>query len=503
MGEGELLAVARALTLALLASHCAAQGLVYRERWAYLHLEARRAEVWQALAGAEASARDRVADLLAAPDGGVPIAPVAKALAALRGVAADDAFVLRTAISAFVLPEVCDPQASNEICRSLNVSVALPFGVAFPAKVTFTVEALDAQQQVLWSTSLEHDTAERDVRMARPTAQIPCADLPDGSYRVRVATLVDGAPPRATDPGCAWTFHVLRGYQSRAEAAMAKAGELTPKLGAADRAHLLGLRGQVHRAYTGEAFAVASDGVHDLLRLEQALANVAAKRPARDGIAGDADVAFEVAGEPPFAAVLRAAASDGPRPLVVFVAGTPAYDPAATRPAAPATRDPRWLAHELAAFGAAERWHVAFCESPGLGRDWARDLRQVLPQLAELVATGGRKPLLVCEREAAAIAGLQIGSVREQLAGLVLLGGGAMSGAALAANGPLPVRYAAPRGVGEEAIERVLDYVAAQQQKGGWQGDVARLTAVRPPWPLAMPALADDIAAFARRVFAP
>jgi hypothetical protein len=519
MGEGNLLAAARALTALLLGLAAGAQSIVYRERWNHLHLEARRAEVWAALAGVDRAAHDRIADrvasLFAEHDAGMPFAPVALALAELRGVAADDDFVLRAAIGAIVLPEVIDPDAGNEACRAANVTVELSFAVAWPPPapavpagpgevavetfaVTFDVAVENAAHEIVWTGGIER-ASERDVRMAQAGVQVPCANLPDGAYRARVRTRIRGAAPRAHDPDVAWTFHVLRGYQKRAETAMGQAARLDAATAAADRAIVLGACAEVHRAYTGESFAVASDGVRDLERLERALANVAEKRAADDGLAGDACLALPVTGEPPLRCVLRRA-GEGRHPLVVFAGGSPAYDAFGDRPAAPATRDPRWLAHELAGFGSEAHWHVAFLESPGVGRDYARDLREVLPQLAQLAGSDGL-PLLVCEREAASIVGLGIGSLRALVRGVVCVGGGAMAPAALQANGPLPVRFAAPRGGAEDGLARVLDYVEARKKAGDWHGDVAWLSPARPAWPFALAAFAPDIAAFAQTVF--
>lgn len=504
MGEGKLLAVARPLTIAaLLLATAGAQGVAYRERWGYLQLEARRAEVWDALAGCDAATQARVAGLFCEPDGGVPFLPVAKALASLRGVEADPAFVLRTAVSAFVLPEVCDPEGANEGCRTTNVSLFVPFAIAHPAPVTFAVEVTDLAGKVVWSTTIERDTGERDVRQGRPTASVPCAQLGDGAWQVVVRTLLDGKPPREHDPIVRWTFHVLRGYQARAEAAMRGAQDVEPKLSPVARAWLLGARAEVHRAYTGETFAVASDAVHDLERLERILANVQAEHAVEDGVAGDGLLGLPVAGGPPLAAVLRRAAASGPRPMVVVIAGSPAFDNTGNRPTAPATRDPRWLAHEFAGFDVARRWHVVHLESPGLGRDYSVQLRAALPLLAQVVGGIEGKPLLVCEREAAAIVGLRIAEYRDLVRGFVGVGGGAMAGPALLTLGGLPVRLAAVRGYGEESLQRVIDFVALQQGKAEWRGDVAWLAPERPAWPLALPALAAPLEAFARAVCGP
>jgi len=283
---------------------------------------------------------------------------------------------------------------------------------------------------------------------------------------------------------------------------MADARGLGDGVPARERAVLLGALGEVHRAYNGEAFAVASDAVRDLERLERVVANLVAKGGVTDGLDGDLRLALPVAGGPPLGVVLRRAKGPGARPLVVVVAGTPAFDPSGLRPSSPSTRDPGWTADELAGFGRADDWHVACVESPGLGRDFAPALQEALPLLVELTAAAGGKPLLVAEREAASIVGLRIGAFRDLVAGVVLVGGGAMAGPALVANGALPVRYVAVRGVPDESLVRVLDFVARQQGKPEWRGDVAWLTTARPAWCCALPATTVPLAAFARQCFA-
>lgn len=500
MGEGKLLAVAAALTAALVPA-LRAQGPVYRERWGFLHLEHRRAELLAALAPKDRAAHVRAAELLAGDDRGAPFAPVARATAQLRDASPDAAYLLRATIGAYVLPEVCDPEAKNEICRTTNVSLFLPYGVEPVGALTFELIVDDAGRTV-WSTTVTQDTEMNDLRVGRSSAQVPCGDLPDGTYRVTVRTCIDGEGPRPGDPGLSWPFHVLRGYQERAERAFGLAREKSAALSPGERAVLVGLAAAVSRAYYGEAFAVASDGVDDLLLLERALANVDDGKAAAHGIAGDLSLALPTDGGPPLGCVLRRAGPE-PRPLVVVVAGTPAYDSTLRRPSAPATRDPVWTAHELATFGAADAWHVAFVESPGGGRDFAAALRSALSLLRELAPAGDTLPLLVCEREAAAVVGLHVASFVPLVRGLVLIGSGAMTGPSLDGLGALPVRLSRVHGAAVDPLARVMDYVEHKRAAGAWQGDVAWLGERSPPWCIALPLLAGDVEAFARTLWKP
>jgi hypothetical protein len=515
MGQGALLAAAALIArpvpsvlLGLLASagsaRAAPQGPAYRDSWGYLHLEARRAEVLRELAGRDAATEDAVAQLLRAPTEGLPFRPVARALARLRGVAGDPAFELRTTIGVFVLPEVVDPDGANEVCRAANVSVSLPFALALPGALTFAVTVRAADDDVVWSGTIERDVDEHALRNAKASAQVPCAELADGAYRVECTTLVDGVPPRASDPRCVWTFHVLRGYQARAEAALA-AARARADLPGGPAAWLGGAAAAVQRAYGGEPWAVVSDGVRELERLERVLANLEAGRAVGDGLPGDAALAVQAGTGPPLHCVLRRAAgvrATGPRPLVVIAAATPAYDVELARPLAPPTRDPRWLAHQLNGFGELAGWHVAFVESPGVGRDYGPSLREALPRLAELAGEVAGKPVLVCEREAAAVVGLQLAQFAPLLRALVLVGGGTIAGPALLAHGALPIRVAAARGSGEESLQRLVDFAAQKRADGSWSGDLAWLSPRRPPWTCALPLLAPELDAFVRRCFA-
>lgn len=500
MGEGNLRTTTTLTMLALaLGSTVTAQGVVYRERWGFAHLEERRAEVRAELVGRPPEAVLRAWDLLGEPDSGQPFVPVAKALAHLRGVAVDDAFVLRTAVGMFVLPEVCDPEAQNEVCRSINLSLFLPFTLPSPGTLTFDVVVVDSSGAERFRERLTKETDVAELRMARPTCHVPGAALPDGAYRVTVSTRIDGLAPPAQHPVREWTFHVLRGYQARAERALATAQGLGQTLPAVAAAPVLGAASAVARAFYGEAFVGPSDGVRDLQRLETMLANVAAEKQVLDGITGDLPLAIAGPGGV-LAGVLRLCAP-APRPLVVFVPGLPSYDGVMNHPTAPATYDPRWRARDLADFGTAHGVHVAFLESPGGGRDFGPLLQSALAMLGQLVPPTDQKPLLVGEREAAVAVALHIARFRPLVSGLVFVGSGAMPATSLRTLGKLPVRVAATRGPAEAALQGMLDYLA-NQKENPLAVDIEWLSPARPPWLLGTSPFAAELGAFARKLFA-
>jgi hypothetical protein len=68
--------------------------------------------------------------------------------------------------------------------------------------------------------------------------------------------------------------------------------------------------------------------------------------------------------------------------------------------------------------------------------------------------------------------------------------------------GSLAVRLAPLHGYpAAEGLQRTLDYVARRRAEQAWNGDVERLAAHEPPWPMGLPLLAADIERFAAQVF--
>jgi len=501
MGQTNLLAVAATLGLACFVPRdVAAQGPVYRERWGFLHLEHRRAELWQELRSASAEARTTVAGLLQQPDQGVPFVPVARALAHLRGKPADEAWLVRAAMGTYVLPEVCDPDARNETCRDVHVSVFLPFSLPLPGPLSFDVRVRDQKGDERWRGRITEGTSLDDLRMARPHVAVPGRDLPDGTYTLEVRTRIGDAEPVDTDPQLAWTLHVLRGYQQRAEKAMGEVVKAQPGLAALPKALLGGLADQVGRAYHGEAFAVRSDAVADLQRLELALQNLAAAKPVLDGVDGDRSIGLPAGDAPPLQVVVRAVPVESaapPRPVVVLLLGTPSYDLTMRRPAAPATRDPAWLADAMRGFAAAQRWHQVFVESPGGGRDYLASLEALLTHLPAVLPGGAGSVVVVAEREAASVLGLHLPRFADRLRGVALIGGGLFPRTHLPKLGALPVRFGAVAGLPSgEAMAGLVAFAASQARPSGEPSALAMLPGEPAPWIAAVPHFAAALEAF-------
>jgi hypothetical protein len=482
------------------ASACA-QGPVYRERWGYLHLENRRAEVFRELRGRSENDVAKVAEMLVAPDLGLPFVPVAKALAFLRGVEADDAFVMRASLGAYVLPEVVDPDTSHATCQSANFTVFLPSVMTSPSAMTFVLTVSNAAGEEVWSQLIERNCSVADLRMAQCSVSASGADLPDGAYEVELRALFDGKAPREHDPKLDWTFYVLRGYQRRAEAAMTNAITSRDELEPQSRALLDGLAAQVSRAYVGEAFAVRSEAVRDLELLEAAIANLAAKRSPLAAMTGNVATALP-AGDIIQPCVLRMAQDSSPHPMVVFATGSPSYDTGSRRPTAPEMRESNWLLQELASFGIAEKWHIATLDSPGGGRPYAKALLAAIQALPKVLPTGGTKPLLVCDREAAAVVGIQFTKFQPHISGVVFVGGGAMPGSALAKLGSFPVRYVSLAGYpGSAVVDRTLAHLQGLREQGKSAPDVALLHDRREPWMFGVSLSLPELREFAVQVF--
>ncbi|MCR9247095.1 MAG: hypothetical protein NXI31_18845 [bacterium] len=486
-----------------------AQGPVYRERWSYMQLERLRAEVWRELAGRGSGTKNRVGILLAEPDRGIPYLPTAKALAYVRGVEADAAFVLRATLAVFLLPEVVDPESTKEVCRSLNASLFLPYSVEIPGAIEFRATVRDTAGARVFETTVSRKTDLSNLRRARPVVKVPAAELADGQYTLEVRTFLDGKAPREKDQNLRLSFWVQRGYQRRAEAAMTAARELHEELDPLVRGQLLGVAAAVSRAYLGEAFHGQTDAVADLERLERAVENLREGRPVLAGIHGDVPVQIVMpSGE--LQAVVRldeerhpaTAAKAAARPLVVIAGGLPSYDPASRRPASPRTGLPRGLALAMPDFGRAEDFHVAFLESPGAGRDYNKALPAAIEALRELLAVRDQPVVLVCEREAASVVAFGIERLPASVRGLVFLGSGALTGPRIDKLGARPLRLGKLIDYpGGDGIDRVTAYAEQQRQKNAdWPGDVALLGNARPPWPFGLPAWQQEILAFVREV---
>ena len=478
-----------------------AQGPLYRERWSDLHLELLREQVQQESEGRDAQVLQRLADLLAAPVSELPVRAAARALALLRGVECDDAFAFRAALACFLLPEIADPDGRQDVCRDVHLSVFLPVNLPIPGEVLLEVEALDGQGVTVWQGQIKEDLAIADLRMGRPSTTVPCADLEDGTYRVRVKALFDGQEPRPEDPVLEHVFHVLRGYQARVEAAQARCAALAEELPADSYALLHGLLLECNRAYAGEAFDGSSDAIVDLQRLEQALENLGAERPMLHGMRGLVPLALPTGGKQLLQVVVRLPeepADDAGRDLVAVIGAAPAYDVRGRRPAAPSYRTARWIARRVGDFGLGDDYGLAWIQSVGGGISLAKVLPTALASLRQVLGCKGRT-VLVLELEAAVALSYSGSLLGDECVGAVLVGGGVFSSRTLPALGELRLLGVPLTG---HPSSRGLDLVAAvaagRHGEVDWSGSFEMVAAAPRPWTFGAAGAREDIAAFLR-----
>lgn len=494
MGSRQLLAVA----VLALTSVAIAQGPLYRERWADLHIERLRECV-----AAECVQRDddTLADVAQrlAVDSPNPFVPAARALARLRGVDCDDAFVLRASIGAFVLPEVVDPDAAKEECRALQVTVLLPYVLPVPGRLHFEVEAFDEKGRRLFGTDFGHDLPIEDVSLGQARATVPCAELPDGHYRVRLSTILDGKGPRVNDYVLEHTFAVLRGYQTRSEAAQRAAATRAEKSEATERALLLGLALEVARAYAGEAFDGSSEAVADLVRLETALANLDADKRLLEGLETRLPTSLPTTGPETLGAVLRWPTADPAaprRPLVLVLGAMPALDRTGRRPSWPEVRTAKWIERRCGDFGLGAALPFAFVQSPGGSVNYAKALPVAIDALHALLPTDGTT-IVVAELEAA-VAVCYAPKVLAGRKGLVLVGAGALSKAMLAEHAAMPMLGVPLTGHPSSQGLVFTDKASTALRQEGGKSDFALAPDRARPWVFGARSARAEIAQFVR-----
>ncbi|HLQ36803.1 MAG TPA: hypothetical protein VK348_03310, partial [Planctomycetota bacterium] len=405
--------------------------------------------------------------------------------------------------SAFVLPEVVDPETTVADCDKLNVSIFLPYVTREPGPVTFRVTLADATGRVVMSEVVDRNCGLEDVRMARARASFAAADLPDGGYEVTVRARFGDGEPRATDPVLRHRCQIARGYQQRTTALLQKTVAASAEAAAGDRAVLQGLSLPVTRGFAGEPFVGDSPGLQAVLELEQALANVTAGKPALLGRHGTVTVALPVQGDRTVEATVRLPADAVARPLLLVCGGAPAYDGKGNRPSAPASRAPGWLARECAGLDAAGNFVVAFVESPGSGVAYGQVLGEVVVQLQRLVPEAKGPVVLVLEREAAVAASFVIEKLPAEVRGVVLVAGGMVTRQALGQlHGRAVLGLPVTGHAGSEGLLRTGELVAGKHGAVDLDGSFALEPDPGRAWLFAIAASGPLIERFARTVTA-
>ena len=440
MGQSQLLA-ARLAALTVVAVQLLAQGPLYRERWADLHLLLLRERVLVECGGRDDETVKKVASLLVEGNDSIPFRPASKALAHLRGVACDEAFLVRSTIGAFVLPEVVDPEGQQPACHSLNVTVLLPYLLPMPGGARFNVQVFDGAGERCFDEDFGAGASIEDLCLGQVRATVPCGEFADGTYRVRLTTIFDGKGPREHDFVVEHRFFVQRGYQRRAESVQQRFPAVAAALAPLPYALLRGLVQEMNRAYAGEAFDGSSDAVADLQRAEAAVSNVAADKFVIAGFTDLLPAALPAGRGEVLPAVLRWPDGDQQpkdrRPLVVVLSAMPAFDPDGRRPSWPEVRSGRWAHRRVGDFGLGTQFPFAWLQSPGGTVEYSKSLPIAIAALHELLPTDGTT-ILVAELEAA-VAICYAPDVLKLARGLVLVGAGAMTQKQLEAMADVPM----------------------------------------------------------------
>jgi hypothetical protein len=399
-----------AAALLLTAPSTAQIDRINHHQWSWLMQ--RRLELLVAVRDRPAEVRDAVAVALTRVDEAVPLLTWARAMALVRGVEADAGFCFRAGLQLMALPEVVSKETFDHVAVTvyaphLHLTGKLPK----PKRFGFEVVVSDASGAVVHRGEIRESEDFSSLREFRTVYKVPTAELADGTYRVRVDTVLEGTGPRPHDVGLEVAFHVLAGYKARAEAFrvapgatdfVARADEFAPL----PRAQLLGAAAGASRPFDGTPGVDPGFAVRDLLRAERILANLGQGRAAFDGLSGYVETALPAGEGEVIYASLRLPPTGLPapsswargsaawqalarRPLLLMMGRLPSWDVDDRRPSArrravrsgrsvpgrgarvtrPATADERPPARD--AHGPA--WRVAVRRHPhGVGRRWPR-----------------------------------------------------------------------------------------------------------------------------------
>jgi hypothetical protein len=401
-----------ALAVAALAAGPSAQVLQL-ERRAYSRILELRTELVRSWVVAEAPLRARIQRELEGEAKGNPFVPIARALAAARGVECDAAFLFRTAIHCFALPEVVDPVEFKE----LAVTMHMPFGVPVPGGVRFDIVGQEGGPGTPAPLAvIEQDTGQDDLERFRAVAKIPVERL-GRPVTVRAISTIDGAPQRDADPAADAPVRVIPGYSARAKSLSAERRSLEGKAAADDLAVLDGALSAVERVWTGEPRGGLFDARTDLEACERMLANVVERRPILFGVGASQ----RHHGVPAFTIGLAAGEGrswtctlDGracertPRCLVVVVPGTPTWPTHLGAPSSPEATPPGFVwsqldAAELPQALAGRAAAVVVLESPGRVQLPAENLPHACAALRRLLGAADAPLVLLAERDGATV----------------------------------------------------------------------------------------------------
>ena len=164
------------------------------------------------------------------------------------------------------------------------------------------------------------------------------------------------------------------------------------------------------------------------------------------------------------------------------------------------------MALETQGFAAQRPWRVVLIDSPGAGPRYVESLLASLASLRQLLPTGGAKPLLVCDREAASIVALNLAKFGPHVAGVVLVGAGGIPKSAVTSLGRVPVRLVRLANYpGTAAIDRTLAFVerhnAPLDSPTAGRVDIELLHQRTLPWLHGVPLSLIELETFAASLF--
>jgi hypothetical protein len=445
------------------------------ERRAYSHAVELRHRLLAECLQASPERRQRAARELTEAGTADPYRALARALAAVRGVACDDAFAFRAGLIVFAMPEIVDRETFQEIA----VTVHAPYPPVLAGEAKFAVQVRDADGKVVAQARIDRETAADDLIRFRAVARIPVAGLADGTYTVAVQAELDGAPPRAHDPELATACHVLAKFKQRHDELLARRAEVADALAPADQALLDGLLAGVRRVHEGEPPYRRSRALDELAAAGRALANAAAKKPLLEGLRGFVTVGVPVGEQMALVALRLPRPAAARAPLCLVVPGTPAHDAHSARPTSPPAVPPEAMARELeiAGFDAAGRFALAVLESPGRLPSAADAIADVARALQRGFALG--HVAVLGEREGAVAAALCCCKHPGLVRALGLVAGAAV-GPALFEPTDAPRVLAVPA-TGHASTENLRRlHQAAPPGQATWLDDAGAR-----PWPIA------------------
>ncbi|MHC5062664.1 MAG: hypothetical protein ACYTG5_01665 [Planctomycetota bacterium] len=498
-----------ALSLVLcLADQLSAQAALQLERQAYRRLELLRADILRACLEGDMEQRNQVARILAEDRAGSDYLATLRALAFVSGQEADQEFVNRAGIIPLVLPHVVDPEVDTKIYCTMYA----PRRLTGLGKVVFDISLEDASGKEIGRQLVTESTSLEELLRFRPSTEFPLAEEEPGRFRIQVRTLLDERPPGSDDLVMSEDFDVLPGFASRVKRIQERVASLElESFDLLTRAIITGAYWQTLYILQGDPAVPADDPIGDLERLEAILNNVQSDMPALFGLAGRMTL-----GLPAVAAtegrirsqdlaqvsvdLPRGESRDVEKPLLLFVAGRPAWG-FQYRPQTPKTRRPEWLLNQLriAGFDAEDRYHVAVMESAGRYEHASRAVARVLESLHEILPVKNGKVILIGEREGAWAVGRAVTRDQASCAGLVLVTAAAIAKPDLESLAGLHILGVTGRGHPGNAGLLNLSRISKDSEV---LGSLRVLSEADRPWPIALAISAAEIEAFAAEVFA-